>query len=235
LSSILHARPTFVAPAIAAVDSGVTLSFEVLVIDDGGSIDRHSVAVDILDNGIIEFEDDLTAIEDALGDAIGIEVVNGNLISLHAVHPVSIVDPVNRPSFMPYGLFDFGLRVEPGGSVQVSFILPRPASTDLTWWKYTNTGGWLEYRDGTSFNLARDVVTITLTDNGVGDDDPVLGIIRDPGGLGPRSDLQAFDDTANRTSSSSGGGGAGPYLLVYLLLLALAAARRSHRFRGLRL
>jgi hypothetical protein len=234
LSSIIHARPTFVAPAIAAADTGTTLSFEVVVIDDGGFIDRDSVTVAIPDNGITGFDDDLTTIDNALGDSVGIQVSNGNLISLHAVHPVSIVDPVNRPPNLPYGLFDFGVRVEPGASVQVSFILPRPASSDLTWWKYTNIGGWMEYSAGTSFNPTRDVVTITITDNGIGDDDPVLGVIRDPGGLGP-ADQQTSNNGLNQAvSSGSSGGSAGPFLLIFLLLNVFAAAYRKDRVCGQR-
>ncbi len=232
LSSILQARPTFVAPAIAAADSGVTLSFEVMVSDDGGFVDRDSVMVTVLDNSITEFADDRTAIVNALGNPVSISIDNGSLVSLHAVHPASIVDVVNRPTNLPYGLFDFSVRVEPRSSVQVSFTLPTPASSDLTWWKYTNSGGWMEFRSAVSFNSARDVVTITLTDNGAGDDDPVLGIIRDPGGLGPES-LQPNSNTTARAAGSSGGSGGstGPYLLVFLLLNTFAALYRSRQRR----
>ncbi|MCP4334258.1 MAG: hypothetical protein GY785_16490 [Gammaproteobacteria bacterium] len=232
LSSILQARPTLVAPAIAAADSGITLSFEVLVSDDGGFVDRDSVTVTVLDNGISEFADDRTAIVNALGNPVSISIDNGSLVSLHAIHPASIVDVFNRPSNLPYGLFDFSVRVEPRSSVQVSFTLPTPASNDMTWWKYTNSGGWMEFGSIVSFNSARDVVTVTLTDNGVGDDNPVLGIIRDPGGLGPISGRLNSNTTAKADGSSGGGSGnTGPYLLGFLLLSAFARLYRS-RQRG---
>ncbi|MCP4768126.1 MAG: hypothetical protein GY875_17880 [Gammaproteobacteria bacterium] len=232
LSSILQARPTFVAPAIAAADSGVTLSFEVMVSDDGGFVDRDSVTVTVDDNSITEFADDKTAIVSALGNPVSISIDNGSLVSLHAIHPASIVDVINRPTNLPYGLFDFSVRVEPRSSVQVSFVLPTPASADLVWWKYTISGGWMELRSAASFNPARDVVTITLTDNGVGDDDPVLGIIRDPGGLGPMSPEENSDTVARAAESSGGSGGSvGPYLLVFLLLNTFVALYRSRRRR----
>ena len=57
LTSIMQAQPSFVVPAIAAVDDGTTLTFEVVVTDDGGFMDRQSVTITILDNGISDFAD----------------------------------------------------------------------------------------------------------------------------------------------------------------------------------
>ena len=216
LSSILEAQPSFVVPAIAAVDDGTTLTFEVVVTDDGGFMDRQSVTVTILDNGITAFADDVTAIISSSGEPIGVQTkTGGSLVALQAVDPETIVDDVNRPDFLPYGLLDFSLRVEPGATVQVGFALPSAASSGLTWWKYANGIGWQDYSANTTFNMARDVVTITLTDNGPGDDDPTLGVIHDPGGLA----MTSAPATGGSTTSGGGGGGStGPLLLVFLLL-----------------
>lgn len=179
-------------------------------------MDRQSVTITILDNSITAFADDVTAIISSSGDPIGIQTITGGgLITLEVVDPDTIVDDVNQPDFLPYGLFDFSARVEPGATVQVSFALPSPAGTNLTWWKYVIGSGWLDYSANTAFNVTRDVMTITLTDNGIGDDDPTLGVIHDPGGLALAS------ATATGGSSTSNGGGAGsmvPLLLVFLLL-----------------
>lgn len=216
LSSIMKAQASFVAPAIAAVDDGTKLTFEVVVTDEGGFMDRRSVTITILDNGIIAFADDVITIISSSGDPIGIQTITGgSLITLEAVDPDTIVDDVNSPDFLPYGLLDFSLRVEPGATVQVSIALPSAASSSLTWWKYVNGSGWLDYSADTTFNVARDVMTITLTDNGVGDDDPTLGVIRDPGGLALAS---APTTDGSSTSSGGGGGSMGPLLLVFLLL-----------------
>ena len=134
---------------------------------------------------------------------------------------------------MPYGLFDFSARVAPRSTIEVRFELPAAVRDDLTWWKYSNAGGWEERRDLTRFNAVRDVVTITLTDNGNGDDDPVLGIIRDPGGLAPKSITQNPGSPAT-PAESSGGGSLGPYPLAILLLYAFALVYRSNRSRDLR-
>ena len=177
---------------------------------------HKSVTITILDNGITAFADDVTAILSSSGDPIGIQTINdGSLVTLEVVDPDTIVDEVNRPDFLPYGLLDFSVRVEPGATVQVSIALPSPAGTNLTWWKYVNGSGWLDYSAVTTFNVARDVMTITLTDNGIGDDDPTLGVIRDPGGLALAS---APTTDGSSTSSGGGGGSMGPLLLVFLLL-----------------
>ncbi len=144
----------------------------------------------------------------------------------------SFTAPTCRPTFMPYGLFGFSARVAPRSSIEVRIELPESAREDLTWWKYSNAGGWEEHRNLVRFNAARDVVTISLTDNGKGDDDPVLGVIRDPGGLAPKSITQTSNSSAT-PAESSGGGSAGPYPLAILLLYAFALVSRSNRYRGL--
>ncbi len=227
LASIIQGRTSFVAPPIAPADSGVELTFEVMVLDDAGFVDRQSVSIAVEDNGIIEFADDVTKISSAFGDPVAIVTDGGSLISLYALNPAVIVDVANRPDSFPFGLFDFGLRVEPGSTVQVSFVLPQPVGDEMTWWKYTNDGGWVDYSARTSFNATRDVVTITLMDNGFGDDDPLPGIIRDPGGIAPRTP-EAAEPVAPKAASSGGGGGtAEPYLLMLLLFAACAAVSRS--------
>ena len=84
----------------------------------------------------------------------------------------------------------------------------------------------MEYAGDVSFNATRDVVTVTLTDNGIGDDDPVLGVIRDPGGLAPES-VQPESGGITRENGSSGSGSMGPYLVVFLLLYAFVAVGRA--------
>jgi len=228
LSSITSARPSFVAPPIAAADSGSTLRFEVVVIDDAGFVDRDSVTVTVVDNGI-DGPDNVATIVSTTGEAIGIQTNNGSsLVTLETSDPSSILDNANRPEFLAFGLIDFGVRVVPGSRVQVSFILPSPAPADLTWWKYSNADGWMEYR--ANFNATRDVVTISITDNGRADDDPTPGIIRDPGGLGPASAMNDTGSPNNAAASSNGGssgGSTGPYLLILLFLLAIATVKRS--------
>ena len=86
----------------------------------------------------------------------------------------------------------------------------------------------MEY--GARFNATRDVATISIVDNGRGDDDPTPGIIRDPGGLGPASSMNDTgnpNNTTTHSNSGSGGGSTGPYLLILLLFVAIVTAKRS--------
>ena len=215
LSSIATANPSFVAPAIT---SDVSLTFEVLVADEAGFVDRQSITITVLDDGVVDFSEDVTTIVSSSGDRIGIKAITGGSLTTLKVSDQNlnvILSEANAPGFLPYGLLDFSLRVEPGSIVQVSIVLPSPAAADMTWWKYSS-GVWLDYSDNTTFNAARDVVTITLTDNGIGDDDPTPGVIRDPGGLGQSVKVPAVDPSAG------GSGSANPLLLAFLLLLFFA-------------
>ena len=82
-------------------------------------------------------------------------------------------------------------------------MLPSAAPADLTWWKYSSSSGWIEY--GAGFNATRDVVTISIVDNGRGDDDPTPGIIRDRGGQGPASPMKDTGDPSYASVDSVGG------------------------------
>ena len=110
-------------------------------------------------------------------------------------------------------------------------------SENVTWWKYVEGNGWLDYSDYATLNATRDVLTITLTDNGVGDDDPTPGVIRDPGGL---VKIPAPIPAAPIEESSASGGGSGSFspLLMALLLLInyvriIARPRSSNRVSNL--
>ena len=73
--------------------------------------------------GSTAFADDVTTIISSSGDPLGIQAITGgSLVALEAVDPDTIVDDVNRPDYLPYGLLDFSVRVEPGATVKL--VLP---------------------------------------------------------------------------------------------------------------
>lgn len=100
------------------------------------------------------------------------------------------IDPPEAasPSFeYPFGFFDFSVTgLTPGGTVTVSLTLPDGAAP-THYIKCENGGSCAAFPGAV---IAGNVITLTLTDGGAGDDDGVAdGIIRDPGapavGAGP--------------------------------------------------
>jgi hypothetical protein len=85
-------------------------------------------------------------------------------------------------------------------------------------WFSTSAGGWINFSGYAEFNAARDQVTLTLTDGGVGDDDGVVnGVILDPSGPGVASQAALVGDVGDSPSSvpataSDWGGGGGCFI-----------------------
>jgi len=185
LSNITAAIPTFVTPPVDL--SGTTLTFQLTVTDNGDLESSDEVSLTIDDNGITGFPDDVVTLTCSTGYSIGVkEESGGNCVSLCAVDPSTIADNTNRPENLIYGLFDIQIKTDiAGGTVEFTFYLSTPAPDDYTWFKYSPTNGWSDFSANTTFNSARDQVTLTLTDGGAGDDDGVANrIIVDPSGLG---------------------------------------------------
>jgi parallel beta-helix repeat protein len=86
----------------------------------------------------------------------------------------------------PHGFFNItvcGLNTTNPETVTINFTYPSAIPTNAEFWKYNSSNGtWYRYpfddNDGDNFIL------ITITDNGAGDHNPVLGIISDPNGIG---------------------------------------------------
>ena len=95
----------------------------------------------------------------------------------------------NKPKglMLPHGLFNFTITgLTPGQSVTVTITLPSPVPMGSLWWKVNTTAEnntWYSLPIGS--DNGDNVVTITLTDGGPGDNDGVVnGIIVDPSGIG---------------------------------------------------
>jgi len=103
---------------------------------------------------------------------------------------VSVIDPtpLSPPVPLPHGLIDFTITGVTTPTVTVDLYVPGPVAP-TGYWKYRATGSpqWLDYSSGvvsiTPASGGRYKVTLTLTDNGLGDDDLTPGVIRDPGGV----------------------------------------------------
>ena len=95
----------------------------------------------------------------------------------------------NRPTglTLPHGLFNFTITdLTPGQTVNLTITLPDPVPVGWEWWKVNTTADnntWYSLPIGD--DDGDNVVNITLTDGGLGDNDgTVNGEIVDPGGPG---------------------------------------------------
>jgi len=85
----------------------------------------------------------------------------------------------------PHGLFSFNVtEIKPGDTITLTIDLPEPVPTGARWWKHGN-GEWFSLPNET--DNGDNLMTIVLTDGGLGDADGVAdGVITDPGGPGIR-------------------------------------------------
>ena len=211
LSNPAAARPTFVTPAIDA--SEVTLTFRLTVTDSGGLQATDQVLVSIYDNGVVGFPAEVITTMSSEGVPIGImQGTGGSITQFAPMDPAILPNPTGKPADLRYGLLDLQIKTDvPGGTATVVVYLANPAPDEYNWYKYNVvTGKWIDYTatdvngtKGAVFNAARDEVTLTLVDNGPGDDDGSQnGIITDPSGLGAAA-------SSLSGGSSSGFGGLG--------------------------
>ena len=224
LSDPTAVQPTFVTPLI---DSGeITLSFRLTVTDAGGLQSSSEVLVNVYDNGITTFPDGVVTTMTALGTPIGITApVGGNITKLMALDPFSLPANVDVPEDMVHGLIDLEVKTDtPGAKMTVVIYLPSPAPADYKWYKYNPvTNVWTDYGEvtdpdgdvGAVFNAARDQVTLTLVDGGMGDDDDQSnGVIKDPSGLGAATNFTTPNTSSGSLSNSFGSGGGGCFVSV---------------------
>ena len=142
---------------------------------------------------------------------------DSNLKSLSLIDPDYIENTPDKPEDLPYGLIEMELSVLVGKTALVMIDLVEPALEQYKWWKLSPTG-WIDFtrgagmEDGAEFDADRKQVTLYLSDNGPHDDDPTVGIIKDPSGLGVTA-----SNNGTSSSSSNGGAGGGCFLATALL------------------
>ena len=114
----------------------------------------------------------------------------------------------NKPGglTLPHGLFSFTItRLTPRQSVTLTITLPDPVPIGSLWWKVNTTAGnntWYSLPIGS--DDGDNVVTITLTDGGSGDNDGVAnGVIVDPSGIGiPSAPPASISNLTNITGQT---------------------------------
>ena len=94
--------------------------------------------------------------------------------------------PEENPNVdFPHGLFGFNITgLNPNQTVNITIVFPQDIPTTAEYWKYNaSSGEWYQIPMGS--NDGDNIITITLQDGGMGDDDGVEnGVISDPGAPG---------------------------------------------------
>ncbi len=239
LSDPTAIEPTFVAPPVD--QNGAVLIFELTVKDGGGLQSSRAVSINVADNGISGFPPEAITMLSAQGDPVAIlEVGGGNITKISAMNPSSLPATEEMPEDMIFGLLDLQVKPDtPGATVTLTIFLPQAAPVGYKWYKFNpRTNIWTDYTattdtsgaKGAVFNAARDQVTLTLVDGGIGDDDGIRnGVIEDPSGLGAGiTSLGSIG--SNNFGAGSGcfidasGGGNRPVTHRFPAVLVLAAA-----------
>jgi archaellum component FlaG (FlaF/FlaG flagellin family) len=129
--------------------------------------------------------------------------------------------PGEKPDVeFPHGLFSFNItELNLNQTVNITITLPQSIPITAQYWKYGQNGSdnnpqperWYQIPMGS--NDGDNVITITLQDGGIGDDDGVAnGVIVDVGGPGipPSPPTTTPSPTTRPPSGGGGGGGGGP-------------------------
>jgi hypothetical protein len=150
-------------------------------------------------------EETSTGTIDVPGGEVVLSTVGGDIVNARAV-PEPSGAPDDRS--YPHGFFAFDIEnVAPGASVTVQIALPAGSRPDR--YVKCNAAG-TSCSDFAGATFAANLVTLVLTDNGAGDNDPTPGRISDPG-----APAQVIEPVAGQ----KGSGGAMPFWLWMLALL----------------
>lgn len=85
----------------------------------------------------------------------------------------------------PHGFFSFRITGLITGTAVVTIVFPSAVPAGTQYWKYHVPGGWIDVTSLLGDNDGDNVLTLTLTDGGLGDEDSAAnGVIVDQGGPG---------------------------------------------------
>jgi len=239
LSDTTAVQPTLVAPAVD--QNGAVLVFELTVKDGGGLQSSRTVSINVTDNGISGFPPEAITMLSAQGHPIAVlEGGGGSITRISPMNPSNLPAAERMPEDLIFGLLDMQVKADtPGATVTVTIFLPQPAPAGYKWYKFNPRNNvWTDYTaiidtggaQGALFNDARDQVTLTLVDGGIGDDDGIRNaVIEDPSGLG--AGITGAGSIGSNSFGAGGGcfidaSGAGrrPLTRRFPALLGLAAA-----------
>ncbi|NQE52854.1 Cell surface glycoprotein, partial [ANME-1 cluster archaeon GoMg3.2] len=156
----------------------------------------HNIVNVTCDEGVMDTDTENTTVfvasvcvETATGTGLACFVTDsGTIENLVAVNESTLPEEGKPKLVFPHGFFSFNITgLTPNQTVEVTLTLPDIVPVDTEYWKYhASEGGWIRIPMGS--DDGDNVVTITLVDGGLGDDDGTAnGIIVDQGGPGVRA------------------------------------------------
>jgi hypothetical protein len=126
------------------------------------------------------------SVNTASGTGVATFSINtGNLATLSALSQAQLAYQGVPPAYFPHGFFTFNINtITPGATVTVTITLPSALPPGSQYWKCIN-GNWVDCTSLLGSNDGDNIITLTITDGGLGDADGVAnGVIVDPGGPG---------------------------------------------------
>lgn len=175
------------------------------------------------------------------GSVIGLVKTDGvvDIELLESIDYTAITDTVNMPDSMPSGMIGFRIVVdEVGASVGVGICFNEPIPEGAIWYKYDSVNGWQDYTAHTVISDDRMMITVSLTDGGLGDSDgSANGVIVDPAGIGLNYStvsnstlgMPATEDGCFIGSSSGASTGAWPWIVIPMIACGLTGMIRKER------
>lgn len=127
------------------------------------------------------------AVETATGVGIAYFSTNAGVIQNLAAVAERTLPTAGKPLGLtfPEGFFSFNIvSITPGSTVTITISLPQAVLVGTQYWKCQN-GNWIDCTSLLGSNDGDNVITLTITDGGLGDADGLAnGTIVDPGGPG---------------------------------------------------
>jgi len=169
LSDSAAASPSFVAPIVSS--QGARLIFELNSENQEGAKFTTRVIIQVNDNGIIGFPEDVLTFSPTTATAMGIKIIEGELLSIKGITPDE-TSSENRPENLIYGLINMQIRVlTSAGRAVAEIYFSEPVDSELKWFGYNEVLGWSEYGENSVFSEDRRYVTLYLNDSGPNDND----------------------------------------------------------------
>ena len=107
---------------------------------------------------------------------------SGDITGLTAIAQAGLACPPRSGLTFPHGFFSFNItNITPGSTVTITITLPSAMAVGTQYWKCQN-GQWVNCTSLLGDDDGDNVLTLTITDGGLGDADGVNGTIVDPGG-----------------------------------------------------